>query len=148
MEILPQCGRGAQRGEQVVEQRHHGEHRGLVRDPGDVEGDRVPTSGRAQPEVVRRDRPDLRDLQDARHAVAHPRDGVQAGDEVLAGEEPLRLQLLRAAGGELEPSRAPARGPRPRGSGAVAGAVRPGRAGAPTEMWGSEPRFTSAHPRA
>src|SRR5579859_1072531 len=92
---------GGERGQLTFEVGDHGEHRGGVGDPGEVEGDAVPVIARAEPPGVAGHDADLADPQDRGQAVTDLVQGVQRGDGLGDGEQVLGLELVAGAGLEL-----------------------------------------------
>ena len=64
-----------------------------------MEGDRVATVGRAEPEVVRGDGPDLADEHQRREAIAEGVERLERRDGVLAADEELALELVAVRSG-------------------------------------------------
>src|SRR5207248_2788548 len=76
-------------------------YRGVVVDPGEVEGHRVAPVRRTQPEVVTADRADLGDVQDRGDEVADGPDRRDRAGCGLAGQVELGLEFGAGARGEL-----------------------------------------------
>src|SRR6478736_8741355 len=83
--------------------RQHGEHFGGPWLPREVEGDAVLVVERTEPEVVGRDRADLRHAQERGEHIAQLPQLRQGRCTVVARHEVLRLQFVATAGREAEP---------------------------------------------
>jgi predicted MFS family arabinose efflux permease len=102
-EDLAPMGPGGERGQLAFGERDHGQHRGGIGDPGEVEGHAVLPVTRAEPEPVGGDHADLADEQDRGETGPDLVQGVQGGDRVLGGKQVFRLQFVAGARPELGP---------------------------------------------
>jgi len=100
-EDLAPMGPGGERGQLAFGEPDHGQHRGGIGDPGEVEGHAVLPVTRAEPELIGGDDADLADEQDRGQAGPDLVQGVQGGYRVLDGKQVFRLQFV--AGARPEP---------------------------------------------